>query len=259
MTETTKKVPAATSTKVSKLADIQLKLKAPKSQFNKFANFNYRSCEDILEAVKPLLGEYSLILSDNIVQFGDRYYVKSTAQLHDVNGNIVSSSEAFAREADVKTGMDAAQITGAASSYARKYALNGLFLIDDTQDADTKDNTAKDVPNAKPATTPTTPKAPVTPTTPKTPETPTNYPASVNQLAWVDKILKGRKERDQITDEQLKKLTSKVASDFIGGKIKSEELFKVLGVPFKHENAPILDEHLDALDNIDLSVEGTIK
>jgi len=255
MTETTKKVPAATSTKVSKLADIQLKLKAPKSQFNKFANFNYRSCEDILESVKPLLGEYSLILTDNIVQLGDRYYVKATAQLHDVNGSIVSSSEAYAREADVKTGMDAAQITGAASSYARKYALNGLFLIDDTKDADTQDNSMKEV--AKPAATPRVPATPTTPKTPTAPTTTSNYPASVNQLAWVDKILKGRGERDQITDAQLNKLSSRDASAFISGKLKSEELFKVLGVVYKEE--PKKDELDLSFDSLVDEVEGKKK
>lgn len=125
-----------------KLAAIQKGLKAPKSQVNDFAHFNYRSCEDILEAVKPLLGDLALTLSDEIVSTGDRYYVRATAVLSDGVSSIITN--AFAREALEKKGMDEAQITGSASSYARKYALNGLFAIDDTKDADTQDNTKKE-------------------------------------------------------------------------------------------------------------------
>lgn len=121
-----------------KLAEIQKTLKAPKSQRNNFGNYDYRSCEDILEAVKPLLGDLSLLINDEVVQVGDRYYVKATASLTD--GEDFVANQAFAREEETKKGMDGSQITGAASSYARKYALNGLFAIDDTKDADTKDN-----------------------------------------------------------------------------------------------------------------------
>jgi len=117
-----------------KLHEIQQKLKAPKNQRNTFGNYNYRNCEDILEAVKPLLGDAVLTISDEIVQVGDRFYVKATATFKDKE--VVTSATAFAREAIEKKGMDSAQITGAASSYARKYALNGLFLIDDTKDPD---------------------------------------------------------------------------------------------------------------------------
>ena len=119
------------------LAKIQSALKAPKGQMNKFGNYRYRSCEDIVEAVKPILSDLqaSLIMSDEIIQLGDRYYVKATASV--TNGEETSASIAYAREQEDKKGMDAAQITGAASSYARKYALNGLFAIDDTKDADT--------------------------------------------------------------------------------------------------------------------------
>jgi len=120
---------------------IQKELKAPKGQKNTFGNYNYRSCEDILEAVKPLLGAATLVLTDEIVLIGDRYYVKATATIND--GKIIVSSAAFARESLDKKGMDSAQITGAASSYARKYALNGLFCIDDTKDADGANNTAE--------------------------------------------------------------------------------------------------------------------
>ena len=127
-----------------KLLNIQNELKAPKNQKNNFGNYNYRSCEDILEAVKPLLAKNKLTLtiSDEIEQIGDRYYVRAIASLTDIekveeNKIQTIQSEAFAREDDTKKGFDASQITGASSSYARKYALNGLFCIDDTKDADT--------------------------------------------------------------------------------------------------------------------------
>ena len=120
-----------------KLIKIQLELKAPKNQHNEFRNFSYRSCEDIQEAVKPLLAKEGLFLRlvDVLVKIGDRYYVKAIAVVKDNEGNSVKAP-AFAREAETKKGMDDAQITGSASSYARKYALNGLFLIDDAKDAD---------------------------------------------------------------------------------------------------------------------------
>lgn len=124
---------------------IQEELKAPKSQRNNFGNYSYRSCEDILEAVKPILSKYDLaiILSDEIVLIGDRYYVKATATLKRQEGPKLFeevSATAFAREAVARKGMDESQITGSASSYARKYALSGLFALDDTKDADTMDN-----------------------------------------------------------------------------------------------------------------------
>ena len=125
-----------------KLAKIQIALKAPKGQFNSFGKYNYRSCEDILEALKPLLKEQGLvlILSDEIVCIGARYYIKATALLKSINDdNEQIFNTAYAREDENKKGADGAQITGACSSYARKYALNGLFLIDDTKDADTNE------------------------------------------------------------------------------------------------------------------------
>lgn len=118
----------------TKLAAIQQKLKAPKNQVNKFGGYKYRSCEDILEAVKPLLKDLTLVISDEIVLVGDRIYVCATAVVSDGEHTVLA--QGFAREAEQKKGMDESQITGAASSYARKYALNGLFLIDDTKDAD---------------------------------------------------------------------------------------------------------------------------
>jgi hypothetical protein len=119
------------------LNSIQKKLKAPKGQYNSFGKYKYRNAEDILEAVKPLLGSGTLVISDEVVQIGDRFYLKATATLRD--GEVAWSASAFARESREKKGMDDAQVTGAASSYARKYALNGLFCIDDTKDADSDD------------------------------------------------------------------------------------------------------------------------
>ena len=124
---------------LEKLMIIQQELKAPKSQYNSFGKYSYRSCEDILEAVKPILKKLSvcLILSDEIVNIGDRNYVKSTAILLNENDGAELKNTAYAREEETKKGMDGSQITGASSSYARKYALNGLFLIDDVKDSDT--------------------------------------------------------------------------------------------------------------------------
>lgn len=116
------------------LQEIQRQLKAPKSQWNKFGSYGYRSCEDILEAVKPLLGECVLTLTDHIEMIGDRYYVCATAMF--IDGDVSHVVTAYARESLERKGMDDSQITGSASSYARKYALNGLFLVDDTKDAD---------------------------------------------------------------------------------------------------------------------------
>lgn len=128
-----------------RVGDIQHKLKAPKGQYNPFGKYNYRSCEDILEGVKPLLKEHNLalLIDDEIVQIGERYYVKATAKITD--GREFVSATAYAREPDTKKSMDESQITGATSSYARKYALNALLCIDDTKDADTMDNSKKPI------------------------------------------------------------------------------------------------------------------
>lgn len=122
-----------------KLAAIQRELKAPKGQYNSFAKYNYRSCEDILEAVKPLCikNNATLILNDTVREISGRFYVVATATLADQESDGVVEVDAYAREPQDKKGMDDSQITGMASSYARKYALNGLFCIDDTKDADT--------------------------------------------------------------------------------------------------------------------------
>ncbi len=129
-----------------KLFNIQQKLNAPKNQRNNFGNYNYRSCEDILEAVKPLLSENKCVLklSDEIIYTGERYHVKAIATLTDIETGEKESANGWAREEESKKGMDGSQITGASSSYARKYALNGLFCIDDNKDSDSTNTHGKD-------------------------------------------------------------------------------------------------------------------
>ena len=128
------------------LQEIQNKLKAPKNQLNNFGGYRYRSCEDILESLKPILAEFgcAIILTDDILNISNRFYVKATATLKTPEGDITAYS--FAREAEERKGMDPAQITGAASSYARKYALQGLFALDDadSKDPDTQDNSMRE-------------------------------------------------------------------------------------------------------------------
>lgn len=138
----------ADKTFIERVIAVQSQLKAPKNQRNDFGGFNYRSCEDILEAVKPLLKAEGLCLTitDDIVMIGDRYYVKATATLTD--GERSLPNQAFAREPEERAKMDESQVTGSASSYARKYALNGLFAIDDTKDADALNN-GQDAANGK--------------------------------------------------------------------------------------------------------------
>ena len=125
-----------------KLMIVQSKLKAPKGQYNSFGKYKYRSCEDILTAVKPLLAEVGavIVIEDGLEMVGDRIYIKATASFYETENGTRISNTAYAREEEAKKGMDGSQITGTASSYARKYALNGLLLIDDTKDADTDEN-----------------------------------------------------------------------------------------------------------------------
>lgn len=138
-----------------RLAVVQKVLKAPKDKDNSFGKYKYRSCEDILESVKPILNENGLVLflNDEIVEICGRFYVKATATVYTTDGTAYAtdhfSVSAYARESETKSGMDSAQITGAASSYARKYALNGLFCIDDTKDADTDEFTQESQARAK--------------------------------------------------------------------------------------------------------------
>ena len=138
-----------------KLSTIQSELKAPKSQFNSFGKYSYRSCEDILEALKPLINKYkvAVTLSDQIVLIGDRYYLEATATFIDTEAGEKIEVKALAREEENKKGMDSCQLTGSTSSYARKYALNGLFSIDDNKDSDFTNKHGKE--EIKPNMTPT--------------------------------------------------------------------------------------------------------
>lgn len=132
-----------------KLANVQSALKAPKGQYNSFGKYKYRSCEDIVESVKPLLKQNGLLLTltDEIVLMSDRFYVKATASVIDTADGTSVSVCGYAREEESKKGMDGSQVTGASSSYARKYALNGIFAIDDTKDSDST-NTGDEQPKA---------------------------------------------------------------------------------------------------------------
>lgn len=129
-----------------KLLDVQTELKAPKGQFNKFGNYSYRSCEDILESLKPLLKQVkaTVILTDEIKLVGDRYYVEATCKFIDTETGNVLENKSLAREDENKKGMDLAQVTGSCSSYARKYALNGMFCIDDVKDSDATNTHGKE-------------------------------------------------------------------------------------------------------------------
>ncbi len=140
---------------------VQKELKAPKNQYNSFGKYNYRSCEDILQAARPLCNENGLVLtiSDEIVQIGTRFYVKATSKVTEIETGESFENVAYAREDDSKKGMDSCQLTGACSSYARKYSLCGLFAIDDTKDADTEQyhsQTAQNRPQATQSAKPTT-------------------------------------------------------------------------------------------------------
>lgn len=168
------------------LSTIQKELKAPKSQYNSFGKYNYRNCEDILEALKPICNKYNsaVTLSDDVVMIGDRFYVKATATLivYGENDEIDTVfTQAYAREEAEKKGMDGSQVTGASSSYARKYALNGLFGIDDTKDSDTTNAGEAQ----KGSFTPQNAKAKQTPTQMKKPE---NKPAMTYEQALQKKV-----------------------------------------------------------------------
>lgn len=144
-----------------KLMSTQTSLKANKTQFNDFGKYNYRSCEDILEALKPILAmnQLTVTLSDQIQQIGNRVYIQATATVTDAETGESVSVTAYAREEESKKGMDASQVTGAASSYARKYALNGLFAIDDCKDSDATNTHGKEEPKKEPESPKAEPKA----------------------------------------------------------------------------------------------------
>lgn len=178
------------------LNEIQQELKAPKNLTNAFGGYKYRSAEGILDAVKPLLGTGTLICSDDLIMLGNRFYVKATATLSD--GKEFVSVTSFARESETKKGMDESQITGSASSYARKYALNGLFAIDDIKDADSHDNREEPIKQA--------PKQAASPTIGM------NKPATKDQIRQIEDLLANSSinevERKRANDLLAKGLTS---------------------------------------------------
>lgn len=194
-----------------KLLNIQCELKAPKNQRNNFGGYNYRSCEDILEAVKPLLkaNNCALTISDELVYIGERYYIKATATLRDagtvIDGTYISTNEcisntAYAREPAEKKGADLSQITGACSSYARKYALNGLFCIDDVKDADATND------HGKGDTTKPEPKK-----------------ASAKQIELINKLIEDKESMLAYYNvEKVEDLTLEQASQVISSKTKKE-------------------------------------
>lgn len=145
-----------------KLLSIQTELKVPKSQYNEFGGYNYRNCEDVAEALKPLLKQHNatVLLTDEIENIGDRFYVRATATFIDIESGEKVTVSALAREELSKKGMDGSQVTGASSSYARKYALNGLFCIDDTKDSDTLNNSKEYTAPPKAQKQPTKPVQP---------------------------------------------------------------------------------------------------
>lgn len=189
------------------LAYIQAKLKAPKTQFNKFGNYHYRKAEDILEAVKPLLAETkcTLTCSDELVQIGSRYYVKATATLIFVENGESYETVAYAREEEEKKGMDGSQVTGASSSYARKYALNGLLCIDDNADSDTTN-----VGDAEPQRKPAPKKA-----APAKEKKPIPARGSEEWNGWVDAIVRGWTSKTGKTAQQIFAATYAATSDAV--------------------------------------------
>lgn len=191
--------------KMEKLTTIQNELKAPKSQYNSFGKYNYRNAEDILEAVKPLLAKYKclLYLSDEIIYIEGRHYVKATATFIEPDGWQVSVS-ASAREEQDKKGMDGSQITGASSSYARKYTLNGLFLIDDTKDSDTTNTHDKE---PKPATNPQPAPQPKEVKTAPVPQT--------FDIAGTEELLKTFKTSDEVAKHWAENKTLHSNQDYV--------------------------------------------
>ena len=189
-------MPATKKTVYTELARIQKELKAPKNQYNSFGKYKYRSCEDILNGLKDVLGDCSIVLGDEVTSVGDRIYIKATAELSLEEVSIKNT--AFAREPIEKKGMDASQITGTASSYARKYALNGLFAIDDSKDSDT--GIHEDV--KPPVGSKSTSEHPMSP--PRTPSKPNASVAKSNYtriMGYVDPI---SKELEMPTEDYVK-------------------------------------------------------
>lgn len=188
---------------IQKLSAIQAELKAPKSQYNKFGGYAYRKAEDILEALKPLLHKYgcAVICTDELVHEGDRYYIRARASLRDAEGNGEISAFAYAREEAEKKGMDGSQVTGASSSYARKYALNGLFCIDDTADSDTTNQGAGD--NTRNAVEPEKTSGRTRRTATQAPAKPAASPAPEKTSGTAKKV---------VTDKNIKQIVDWVCS-----------------------------------------------
>jgi len=209
---------------IEKLNEIQQKLKVAKNQFNTFGKYKYRSTEDILEAVKPLLGKLVLIIEDEVINHGERYYVKAIISLKDENETITTS--AYARESLIKKGMDEAQITGAASSYARKYALNGMFAIDDAKDADTMDNTQ---PTQQPAYTPAPKPAPQNAQTCPKCGAPMKI-SKAGKLYCSAVCWKNKPAPQQTTPER--QTIENVKNTFNGVEVPNEEEINVENIPF---------------------------
>lgn len=208
---------------IKKVSKVQSELKAPKNQFNRFGNYAYRNAEDILESVKPLLSREGLVLtiSDDIVQVGDRYYVKATATLTDGVNKLTNS--ALARESESEKGMQASQLTGSTSSYARKYALNGLLCIDDTKDADDLNKHGKDTP------TPPAPKKKELTAEEKAAEIKKKVDEMVNRISKADKIVVGSSEYETFVS-----FAQKI--DALGYKFDANRLIEALeGKSFKDE------------------------
>lgn len=184
-----------------KLSLIQSELKAPKGNRNTFGNYNYRSAEDILEAVKPICKKYktTLVLSDELENIGERYYIKANAKLIDLEETASIEANAYAREEENKKGMDGSQITGTASSYARKYAMNGLFNIDDTKDADTDEYQKQ------------------------TEDTPKEIKATEKQIAMIEELVKDKEAMLEFYKiKKIEDLTIQQASEIIKKKSNKE-------------------------------------
>ena len=197
---------------INKIAKIQQTLKAPKNQYNKFGGYYYRNCEDILESVKPLLGDLILTINDEIVQIGNRYYVRATATITD--GEHEQSATAYAREEESRKGMDASQVTGSTSSYARKYACNALFCIDDTKDADSDEQSKPEQPK------------PAQPKLPYPPKSVINEIDACKNIPEIAVVL--RKYQQTYDNEQL----SKVASE------RKQQILAIQAIPDTLDSLP---------------------
>lgn len=186
---------------IKKLSAIQTELVAPKNQYNSFGKYKYRSTEDIFEGLKPLIQKYSVAITvqDDIILIGDRYYVKATAKITDTETGDFVENVAYAREEQDKKGMDSSQVTGATSSYARKYALNGLFAIDDTKDADTDElkNKQDNTPQSNPAPSQTKPQSKTTATPKSEPKKESTADDGVKKfIAEIDSLIRDKVKVD---------------------------------------------------------------